>query len=155
MRFVATVGVCALMLGGCVGGISSERMATLKAQVAALKVERDAHRITYTQWAKQTSELALATGAATPDDKVGLAYMVVLAGKVDRGEMRPEFLDLEMAKVGAASAAIDQQRQQATSQALLATGAALMTAPVNPIQPVKGPISCTSTRLGQFVQTTC
>jgi len=155
MRSVAAMVACALMLGACVGGLSSERMAVLRAQVDALKVERDAHRITYTQWAKQTSELALATGAATPDDRVGLAYMVVLAGKVDRGEMRPEVLDLEMAKIGATSAAIDQQRRQATSQALLATGAALMTTPANPVQPVQAPISCTSSRVGQFIHTTC
>jgi uncharacterized small protein (DUF1192 family) len=151
MRLVVIGLACVLGLGGC---ISSERMSALKAEVAALKVERDAKRITYTQWANKYADALHATGAATADDNLGLAYQTLLASKVDRGEITPEMLDFEMAKVGAALAQKDQQRRMELSNALITAGAAMMTPPP-PIQPTQGPISCTSYRVGQFIQTTC
>lgn len=160
MRLVVFGLACALALGGCVTGPSPERVTALKARLAALKVERDAKRITWTAWSKRFADEYRSVATPSPEENVALTYQTLQASRVDRGEITPEAFEFEMAKTSAALGQREEQQQAANSQALVAAGVAMMTTPANPIQnvqPMAPPpvISCTSRRVGNSVYTNC
>ncbi|MCJ2016864.1 hypothetical protein MKK84_05380 [Methylobacterium sp. E-065] len=115
--------------------------AAARSRAEALKADRNAHRISWAEWARGTNaELRILTGRpTTAGEEEILAYRVVLAEKVDRKQMMPAEFDFEQAK-----AARQFEDRAAASQ--LATMAAA---------PVAGPTTCVTNRVGMTTLTNC
>ena len=61
--------------------------AALQQDVARLRAERDAHRISYTEWAERTQAAARASVPLSVQEEEALEYRKQLARRVDAGEM--------------------------------------------------------------------
>jgi hypothetical protein len=72
--------------------------ALVQEDLARLKAERDARRISYTEWAERTGAVARASVAVTPDQEQAIAYRMQLARRVDAGELTPAQFEAESAR---------------------------------------------------------
>ncbi len=61
--------------------------AALQEDVARLRAERDAHRISYTEWAERTQSGARASVPLSAQEEEALEYRKQLARRVDAGQM--------------------------------------------------------------------
>lgn len=94
-RHAAAILMVAIGLGACQTGASGPQQAAtgprgsaaLREEVARLKAERDAHRISYTEWAERTQAAARASVPLSPQEEEALEYRKQLARRVDAGEM--------------------------------------------------------------------
>lgn len=94
-RHAAAILMIAIGLGACQTGASGPQQAAtgprgseaLRVEVARLKAERDAHRISYTEWAERTQAAARASVPLSPQEEEALEYRKQLARRVDAGEM--------------------------------------------------------------------
>jgi hypothetical protein len=91
----AAVLLIAIGLGACQTGARGPQQAAaeprgsagLREEVARLKAERDAHRISYTEWAERTQAVARAGVPLSPQEEEALEYRKRLARRVDAGQM--------------------------------------------------------------------
>lgn len=91
---LAASGLCA-----CQATATAPQPAALvQEDLARLKTERDARRISYTEWAERTGAVARASVAVTPDQEEAIAYRMQLARRVDAGELTPAQFEAEGAR---------------------------------------------------------
>lgn len=91
---LATSGLCA-----CQSASPGPQQATLvQEDLTRLKAERDARRISYTEWAERTGAAARANVALTPEQEQAIAYRTQLARRVDSGELTPVQFESESAR---------------------------------------------------------
>ncbi len=94
-RHITVPLLIALGLGACQTSVSEPQQTpaalrgtvALQEDVARLKTERDAHRISYTEWAERTQAAARASVPLSPEEEEALEYRKQLARRVDAGEM--------------------------------------------------------------------
>ena len=102
-RPITAVLLIAAGLGACQTGTAGPQQATsglrgataLQEDVARLRAERDAHRISYTEWADRTQAAARASVPLSAQEEEALEYRKQLARRVDAGEMTPAQFDRE------------------------------------------------------------
>ncbi|WP_331291969.1 MULTISPECIES: hypothetical protein [Methylobacterium] len=94
-RHAAEIFMIAIGLGACQTDASGPQQAAieprgsaaLREEVARLKAERDAHRISCMEWAERTQAAARASVPLSPREEEALAYRKQLARHVDASEM--------------------------------------------------------------------
>jgi hypothetical protein len=69
--------------------------AALQEEVARLRAERDARRISYTEWAERTQAAARASVPLSAQEEEALEYRKQLARRVDAGEITPAQFERE------------------------------------------------------------
>lgn len=75
-----------------------QQVALLQEDLARLKADRDARRISYTEWAERTGAAARANVALTPDQEQAIVFRMQLARRVDTGELTPAQFEAESAR---------------------------------------------------------
>ena len=96
---IAAVVLTASGLCACQSATTAPQQAALvQEDLARLKTERDARRISYTEWAERTGAVARASVAVTPDQEQAIAYRTQLARRVDAGELTPAQFEVESAR---------------------------------------------------------
>jgi hypothetical protein len=96
---IAAILLTASGLGACQSATTAPQQAVLiQEDLARLKVERDARRISYTEWAERTGAAARANVALTSDQEQAIAYRTQLARRVDVGELTPAQFEAESAR---------------------------------------------------------
>lgn len=77
-------------LAGCqTAAPAPQQAAVVENDIVRLKSERDAGRISYTEWAERTGAAARANIALSADQEAAIAYRTKLAQQVDAGKMTP------------------------------------------------------------------
>lgn len=78
----------------------SERQTTagLQVDITQLRADRDARRISYTEWAERTGALAHANVNLSQDQAAAIAQRTRLARRVDAGDLSPEQFERESAR---------------------------------------------------------
>jgi hypothetical protein len=102
-RHFAAILLVAAGLGACQSGASGPQQAAvtlrgaaaLQEDVARLRAERDAHRISYTEWAERTQAAARASVPLSAKEEDALEYRKQLAHRVDAGEITPAQFERE------------------------------------------------------------
>ena len=114
MRKIAVVGLAALLLTGCLSRPGPQKVAEMKEQIAMLDAERDAGKISWTEWARRQVGIVKAGMRLSPAEEQLAAYKVLLASRVDAKKLTPEEFDYEWASAKAkfASAEAAQNAQQ-------------------------------------------
>jgi hypothetical protein len=87
-------GLCACQAAAPV----PQQAALVQEDLARLKADRDARRISYTEWAERTGAAARANVALSPDQEQAIAYRTQLARRVDAGELTPAQFETESAR---------------------------------------------------------
>lgn len=85
----------ALSLSACQATAPKQQSAVLRDDIVQLKAERDAGRISYTEWAERTGALAHANVNMNSDQAAAIAYRTQLARRVDAGELSPAQFERE------------------------------------------------------------
>jgi len=88
---LATSCLCACQAGGA----GPQRAALVQEDVIRLKAERDARRISYTEWAERTRSAARSSVPLSPEQEAAMEYRTQLARRVDAGEITPAQFDEE------------------------------------------------------------
>ena len=98
-RHITAVLIASISLAACQTATPSpQQAAVFQEDVARLRADRDARRISYTEWAERTSAAARANVTLTPDQEAAIAYRTQLARRVDAGEMTPRQFERESAR---------------------------------------------------------
>ncbi|MCJ2094005.1 hypothetical protein MKK67_16120 [Methylobacterium sp. J-072] len=100
---IATILLITIGLGACQTGGSGPQQAAselrgatlLQEDVARLRADRDARRISYTEWAERTQAAARVSVPLSAQEEDALEYRKQLARRVDAGEMTPAQFDRE------------------------------------------------------------
>lgn len=151
MRMALVVGVAALALGGClhqkeIAAAEQAKAAcgtqNFKTMTELARCQNDALRLTRPAWNADASLVELA-----------MAQKLVLAEKVDRGQISRAEYDLEIAKMKYGfEREADQQRRQAAQSSPAAANFQNTLAR----NQAASPLNCTSTNMGAgTVNTTC
>lgn len=72
--------------------------AVAQEDLSRLKAERDARRITYTEWAERTRAAAKSSAPLSAEQEAAMAYRTELARRVDAGDLTPAEFDDETAR---------------------------------------------------------
>lgn len=91
---LAASGLCACQAAAPV----PQQVTLVQEDLTRLKAERDARRISYTEWAERTGSAARANVALTPDQEQAITYRTQLARRVDAGEITPAQFETESAR---------------------------------------------------------
>ena len=75
-----------------------QNAAVFQGDIARLKTERDAGRISYTEWAERTGAAARANVTLNADQEQAISDRTQLARQVDRGEITPAQFERESAR---------------------------------------------------------
>lgn len=102
-RTITAILLVAAGLGACQTGASGPQQAAvaprgaaaLQEEVVRLKAERDARRISYTEWAERTQAAARASVPLSAQEEDALEYRKQLARRVDTGEITPAQFERE------------------------------------------------------------
>jgi hypothetical protein len=102
-RNIAAILLVTAGLGACQTGASGPQQtavalrgsAALQEDVARLRAERDARRISYTEWAERTQAAARASVPLSAQEEEALEYRKQLARRVDAGEITPAQFERE------------------------------------------------------------
>src|ERR1700712_4685746 len=94
-RHIAAILLITVGLGACQTGASGPQQAAVTLRGAAalqedaprLRAERDARRISYTEWAERPQAAARASVPLSAQEEEALEYRKQLARRVDAGEM--------------------------------------------------------------------
>jgi hypothetical protein len=98
-RPIAIVLVASMGLAACQSAAPGpQQMAVFQEDLARLRADRDARRISYTEWAERTGAAARANVTLSPDQEAAIAYRTQLARRVDAGEMTPRQFERESAR---------------------------------------------------------
>jgi hypothetical protein len=93
-----TVGLAACQTGAPgpqQAAVAPRGAAALQEEVARLKAERDARRISYTEWAERTQAAARASVPLSAQEEEALEYRKQLARRVDAGDITPAQFERE------------------------------------------------------------
>ncbi len=151
------------LISGCMtaGGLTSDQTAELKSIHDENTALVNAHKITHVEAATKLNDaLENMLGARlTQDDRLNMSYRMLLASQIDAGTITQEEANFKFEE--RKSEILAQEQQQRTNNAL-ATAAILSSMPqpqpyVVPQPQVYIPrsINCTSTALGNMVNTSC
>lgn len=102
-RHITAILLITAGLGACQTGAAGPQQAVptlrgaaaLQQDVARLRAERDAHRISYTEWAERTQAAARASVPLSAQEEEALEYRKQLARRVDAGEITPAQFERE------------------------------------------------------------
>lgn len=102
-RNITAILLITLGLGACQTGASAPQQTSaglrgaeaLHEEVARLRAERDARRISYTEWAERTQAAARASVPLSAQEEDALEYRKQLARRVDAGEITPAQFERE------------------------------------------------------------
>ena len=98
-RSIAAVLAISISLAACQSAAPGpQQTAVFQEEIARLKAERDAGRISYTEWAERTGAAVRANVTLSPDQEAAVAYRTQLARRVDAGEMTPRQFECESAR---------------------------------------------------------
>ena len=98
-RLTAAVLITSIGLAACqTASPGPQQTAVFQEDIARLKADRDARRISYTEWAERTGAAARAAVTLSPDQEAAIAYRTQLARRVDAGEMTPRQFERESAR---------------------------------------------------------
>lgn len=98
-RSIVAVLITSLSLAACqTAAPSPQQAAVFQEDIARLKADRDAGRISYTEWAERTGAAVRANVTLSPDQEAAVAYRTQLARRVDAGEMTPRQFERESAR---------------------------------------------------------
>ncbi|PJI55895.1 hypothetical protein CTI14_01110 [Methylobacterium radiotolerans] len=87
------------VLGACqAASPSPQPTAALQDDLGRLRADRDAGRISYTEWAERTGAAARANVTLTPMQEQAIAFRTQLARRVDAGELSPAQFERESAR---------------------------------------------------------
>ena len=96
---IAVMSLAAVILGACQPSEATRPpTGMVQEDLGRLRAERDAGRISYTEWAERTGAAARASVALTPVQEQAIAYRLQLARRVDAGELTPAQFDRESAR---------------------------------------------------------
>ena len=96
---IAAILLAASALGGCQAAATGPQQASLvQENLTQLKAERDARRISYTEWAERTRAAARASVTLNAEQEAAMEYRTQLARRVDAGEITPAQFDQESAR---------------------------------------------------------
>lgn len=153
---VVAAVLVAVAVSGCVTGAAKRRIESARPQLDALKVERDAGKITWTEWAERGNEIvrsAAAPAKLPPRDEQLLAFRALLASRVDAKQMTKEEATYAIAKAQADMAAEDDARRaiaaQQAAQASRELGDGLIA-----LSQANRPVTTNCNRLGNSVSCT-
>ncbi|MCJ2062786.1 hypothetical protein MKK63_08700 [Methylobacterium sp. J-088] len=95
---IAAISLAAA-LSACQAAAPEPRQSVvLQEDLSRLKADRDAGRISYTQWAERTGAAARASVVLTSEQEQAIAFRTQLARRVDAGELTPAQFDQESAR---------------------------------------------------------
>ncbi|MCJ2079022.1 hypothetical protein MKK68_25880 [Methylobacterium sp. E-016] len=98
-RQITVALIASLGLAACQTTTPSPQQTTVfQEDIARLKAERDAGRISYTEWAERTGAAVRANVTLSPNQEAAIAYRTQLAQRVDAGEMTPRQFERESAR---------------------------------------------------------
>lgn len=96
---IAAILLTASGLCACQAAAPAPQQATLlQEDLARLKADRDARRISYAEWAERTGAAARAQVSMTPDQEQAIAFRTQLARRVDAGDLTPAQFEAESAR---------------------------------------------------------
>ena len=98
---IAAILLTASALGSCQATVTAPapQQATLvQENLTQLKAERDARRISYTEWAERTRAAARASVTLNAEQEAAMEYRTQLARRVDAGEITPAQFDQKSAR---------------------------------------------------------
>ena len=99
-RFVAIL-LTASALGACQATATApapQPAALVQENLTQLKADRDARRITYTEWAERTRAAARSSVTLNAEQEAAMEYRTQLARRVDAGEITRAQFDQESAR---------------------------------------------------------
>lgn len=97
--FVATIAVSGAALAGCQSTTPGTQQAALQVDLNRLRSERDAGRISYSEWAERTGAAARANVVLPPEQERAINDRSQLARRVDAGEISPAQFEAESASM--------------------------------------------------------
>lgn len=159
MKCILWAALCGIALSGCIANrtVTVDTWSVTPA-VAAMPTGGTAWR----DWARRTNDqMRTALSPVTPMVELFFAERLAYAAEVDARRMTPERFDVAQKTKIAEYASIEQAERNATSDALIVAGAAIMSArpaplPMDNSPPLlRRPVNCASQRFGATVQTNC
>ncbi|TXM65996.1 hypothetical protein FV226_24145 [Methylobacterium sp. WL12] len=98
-RVAAVVLMISVGLGACQGtATTSQPTAAMQEDLTRLKADRDARRISYTEWAERTRAAARSSVPLSPEQEAAMEYRTQLARRVDAGDLTEAQFDQESAR---------------------------------------------------------
>lgn len=97
--FVAAIAVTGAVLAGCQSTTPGTQQAALQVDMNRLRIERDAGRISYTEWAERTDAAMRANVVLSPEQERAIDSRSQLARRVDAGEITPAQFEAESARM--------------------------------------------------------
>ncbi|MFK5600530.1 hypothetical protein ACFZ8E_26600 [Methylobacterium sp. HMF5984] len=98
-RPIVAALITSLSLAACqTAAPNPEKAAVFQEDIARLRVDRDARRISYAEWAERTGAAVRMNVTLSPDQEAAVAYRTQLARRVDAGEMTPRQFERESAR---------------------------------------------------------
>lgn len=97
-RLAAVILLTSVGLGACQGTANtSQPAAAMQEDLTRLKADRDARRISYTEWAERTRAAARSAVPLSPEQEAAMEYRTQLARRVDAGDLTEAQFDQESA----------------------------------------------------------
>ncbi|TXM70422.1 hypothetical protein [Methylobacterium sp. WL120] len=98
-RVAAVVLMISVGFGACQGtATTSQPTAAMQEDLTRLKADRDARRISYTEWAERTRAAARSSVPLSPEQEAAMEYRTQLARRVDAGDLTEAQFDQESAR---------------------------------------------------------
>lgn len=95
---IAAISLAAA-LSACQAAAPEPRQSVVSQEdLSRLRADRDAGRISYTEWAERTGAAARASVVLTPEQEQAIAFRMQLARRVDAGELTPAQFEQESAR---------------------------------------------------------
>lgn len=153
MRAVVVLG-CAMLLAGCVSSRDKAAISAAEAGVADCKAKTFRSAVERARCLNAAAEIAApAVGDSADLFRVAQNTRLVLAERVDRGQITQAEADLQMSQTMAGLVSEDNRR--ATAQRSAAAQEALARPQFQIVAPGSNQINCTSRNAFGQVQTTC
>ena len=96
---IATILLATVGLAACQGtSPGPQPTAVIQEDASRLRAERDARRITYTEWAERTRAAARSSVPLTQEQEAAMEYRTQLARRVDAGELTAAQFDQETSR---------------------------------------------------------
>jgi hypothetical protein len=96
---ITAILLAASCLCACQAASTSPQQAALvQEDLTRLKAERDARRISYTEWAERTRAAARSSVPMSPEQEAAMEHRTQLARRVDTGEITEAQFDQESAR---------------------------------------------------------
>lgn len=99
---IAAILLTASALGACQATATApapQQAALVQENLTQLKADRDARRISYTEWAERTRAAARASVTLNAEQEAAMEYRTQLARRVDAGEITKAQFDRESARM--------------------------------------------------------